>query len=455
MRQLRNRYFRLFVALGLVVVVALGITRVVRAVEFDDDGTVAAGEVIDDDLFISAETVTIDGVVNGDLFASGSTVVVNGEVNGNLIVSGAEVEINGLVAGSLVFGGQMLLLNGEVGGTVYAGGSQLTLASSANVGRNVFFGGFSLDTEQESVIGRDLIMGGSQARLAGEVDGDVQADVAAFELSGYVGGDVRASVEEPGEGPPIQFLWPGLPPMMDPGIRVAESAQVAGTLTYISPVPQEEAIRASPVGGIVYEQAQLDVEPQADLATSVGPWLLARLRDLITLLVLGGIAVWRIPALLGRLADKARTALLPSAGWGALSLIAGYVGILFAGTVVLVLGFLLGVVTLGGLARTVFGIGFSSLGLVFASFSLAVAYGSKLVVAHWIGNGLLRRFSPQHAGSGWGVILGVFVYMLLRSIPFLGWVVGALVTLVGLGAMWLLFRERRRAPAVPAGVSDA
>jgi hypothetical protein len=37
----------------------------------------------------------------------------------------------------------------------------------------------------------------------------------------------------------------------------------------------------------------------------------------------------------------------------------------------------------------------------------------------------------------------------LRTIPFLGWLVDVFVTIVGLGAMWIYFRERTK-PAVNA-----
>ena len=43
---------------------------------------------------------------------------------------------------------------------------------------------------------------------------------------------------------------------------------------------------------------------------------------------------------------------------------------------------------------------------------------------------------------------------MLRSIPFLGWLIGLIVTVIGLGAMWLLFQEWRngRKPAAEAVV---
>ena len=51
----------------LVLMIGFGLTTTARAVEFDEDGLSEAGEVIDDDLFISAETVEIRGTVKGDV----------------------------------------------------------------------------------------------------------------------------------------------------------------------------------------------------------------------------------------------------------------------------------------------------------------------------------------------------------------------------------------------------
>jgi hypothetical protein len=132
----------------------------------------------------------------------------------------------------------------------------------------------------------------------------------------------------------------------------------------------------------------------------------------------------------------------------------GYLGILVAGAVILAIGIFLSLVTLGGLARTIFGVGFSGLGLVTALFSLLVGYGSKLIVAYLIGELILAAAARNLNGRRyWAVVLGVVIYSLVRSVPFLGWVIGVLATLFGLGAAWLAWRAWRaeRRAALPAG----
>jgi hypothetical protein len=131
-------------------------------------------------------------------------------------------------------------------------------------------------------------------------------------------------------------------------------------------------------------------------------------------------------------------------------IILGFVGAAVLVGLVLVVGILLGVVTLGGLAGVTFGIGFSGLSLTFGLFLLSIVYGSKLVVAHMVGELVLQRLLPQYAERAiLALTLGVALYVLVRSVPMLGWLIGAIVTLLGLGAMWLLFRQWRGASPGP------
>ena len=434
------------VLLGLVLVGTLGIPQVVRAVEFDDDGIITADEVIDDDVFVSSETVVVDGTINGNLIVSGSDVTINGDVNGDVFLAGMVTAVNGRVNGNLAFIGQSLSLGGGVRGSLFCIGSSVTLEPSAVVGRNVFFNGFGLEMEPGSTVGRDVLASGYQALLTGRVERDVLAEVGALEIEGFVGRDVKAIVPEPGGESPRGPWWPGMPPMIDAGLRVAEEAHIAGTLTYVSPVEQADAIEAVPGGGVVYEPPD-EPEVRVGFAHRAGQWFLARVRDFVTLLVLGGLAVWRYQALLDRLTDQARSQPLPALGWGFAIMIGGHVAVVVLAVLVLVLGILMSVVTLGGLALTVFGVGFSGLALVFALFSLSVAYGSKLIVAYLVGKLILQRLAFAHADKAiWSLVLGIVLYVLVRSIPGLGWLIGAVMTLAGLGAMWLLFRQQRRAP---------
>ena len=98
------------------------------------------------------------------------------------------------------------------------------------------------------------------------------------------------------------------------------------------------------------------------------------------------------------------------------------------------------------------GVGYSSLSLIFTVFMLMISYGSKLVVAYLAGKLTLARLAPQYAEHRvWPMLLGVIIYVSLRSIPLLGWFLGVIVTLAGLGASGLFsgISANPRLPRLP------
>ncbi|MEW6718010.1 MAG: hypothetical protein AB1345_10975 [Chloroflexota bacterium] len=420
--------------IGLSLLLTLGVVHSAKAIEIIEEDTIPTGAVIDDDVFISAERVEINGTVNGNVFAFGSAVQVNGTINGSLLV-----------------GAQNVTIAGDVIGSVYCGASSLILNSGAMVARNVFLGGFALGTQSGSQIGRDLLVGGYQAVLSGEVGRDLLAGLGALEITGKVGRDVKVDVGESGDGFqfPMFFSPPGAPPMIAPGIRVGKDAVIGGELVYTSIQEQAGQIKAQPQGGVIY-QTPTPVEEakpptgRVNIFIDIGRWMLTRLRDFVTLLALGGLAVWKLPDLLVRLTEKVRTQPLPAAGWGFLTLIGGYAGALIIALSIILLWVILGAITLGGLAGTVSGVGLSGLSLIVTAFTLLVSYGSKLILAVLLGKLILKGLAPKHADHKvWPLLVGVFVYVFLRAIPLLGWLIGMAVTLLGLGAMWLVFQEER------------
>ena len=428
----KRKFLVYLIPLVLIFTLSFGLANSAKAVEFDDDGTVGADEVIDDDLFITGENVKIDGTINGDLIAVGSTVTVNGTVKG-----------------SLVTGAQAVTINGTVEGSVYSGASTLTLGEEASIGRNLFSGSFNLTTEPGSVVERDLLVGAYQVLLSGEVGRDVKGGMGALELNGKVGGDVAVEVDTSGSdssGMPSFGGPPGVDTIIPSGIRISEEAEIGGKLTYTSPAEQAESIHISPEGGVEYIIAEVPVNEVSEVspAAMVGQWAIARLREFITLLLLGALAIWQLPTLFAKVTETVQAQTLPATGWGLIVVVIGYIGAFIVAGLILATAIFFGIVTLGGLARSVFGIGFSGLSLVMAAFGLLVAYISKLVVSVAAGKFILQKLAPQYADSkAWSLVVGVLIYVLLRSIPILGWFIGLLVTLAGMGAMWLYYQSEQ------------
>ena len=408
--------------LGLLV----GLATPAQAADFRGGDTVviAADEVIDDDLFASGNRVEVNGTVNGDLFASGSEVIVNGNVEG-----------------SLVMAGQTLTLNGRVNGSLYSGGYALTIGPEAEIGRNLYFGGFSLTTESGSTIGRSLYGGNYQTILNGEVANDVQLGAAALELNGRVGGDLLAEVGDPNQStaPPFMPGFPGAVTPINPGFRQGAEASVGGELD-------------------VRETAQFAGRPGAAGAArdaglfGLGLAVTRRIGEFIALLIVGGLLLRYWPSVVERSSAQVQQRPLPSAGYGCLTTLIFFIGVPVVALVIFILALIGGWITLGRLFGTILSLGGASLGLVVVAFLFVFSLVTKAIVTFLGGRLILTRLAPQMQPGGQtdflSLALGAFIYEILRAIPLgLGWLVAAVVTLVGLGAIYLMLRREKPPPA--------
>lgn len=427
---------------SLVVIASLILPIRAQAVESDPDGQIEEGQVIEDDVFLGGERVVIDGEVKGDLFASANTIVINGIIHGSAFLAAQTIEINGTVKGSL-----------------YGASQSISLQENARIEHNLYYAGFALQAESGSSIGKDALFTGYQAVLEGKIQRDVSASVGALEIKGEIGRNVRATVgdvEERSGGSFYFYTPPAAPPMIPLGLRVDEKARIGGSLTYRSGKEQSQGIKSKPQGEVIFIPLETRKKQgtignsKGSLPYQIGKVVLQRMQELVTLFVIGLIGLWLLPQQLQLWKERMKAEPLASGLNGLLTVLVGYSGAALIALVLLAIGIFLGVLTLGGLSKTVLGIGFSSLGFALAVFSLIVAYLSKVLVALWIGEWVAHRFAPQSVPKvGIVLLVGIFIYGMARSIPILGWVIGVLATLVGVGAIYLGLRDRIRPPAKP------
>lgn len=461
MHLLKNSRFRLSLVLGLVLLLAFGLVGTAQAFEFPDGELIDQDTVINDDIFIMIDKIQIDGVVNGVAFINSSTAILNGTINGDLVVMAAAVEINGQVNGNLIASGQIIQINGQVSGSTFVLGNTTTLTSQARIDRNLYMMGYCLDMQPGSQIGIDISLNGYQALLNGQVGRDALVNVAAFELSGQVAGNVELAVSPPDDpetfATPLFYYFlegPGVPLPTPGGIRIAPQASIRGDLRYTSPVEQPKGIPAGVIAGDVTYTLTEDTESTAALRRQL---FQSRVHELVTLLVLGGAVLWLLPGPLSQAAEKVRRP-LPALGRGILLTLAGYLAL---GTILLlmvVITILLVFVNLKGLAQFTGWIGVSSAVLALATFAILAIYGSKLVVASMVGRWIFQRLRPGYSGHPyWPLLVGVLIYILLSAIPILPLhsLFVLCVTAIGMGAMWLAYRSRRQSNApAPLNVED-
>ncbi len=454
---MNRRYLkRSLIAVGLLLLLSLLVAAPVLAAEFEGGDVVVIDEDVDDDLYVAGREVIVNATIHGDLIAVGGEITVNGVVEEDFWCAGGTVHINGTVADD-----------------ARIAGSDLRLGSGGQVGDDVFGAGFGFTAEPGSVIASDVFIAGYQALLGGEIDGDVQAGLAALEISGHITGDVKAEVEEPDpEFEQVSFfmtMWNPYAParIVGPGLRISEEAQIDGELTYTSPVTVE--IPDVVGGAIVYqtpvpeevEAPEVEVpEIPAGALTLAGivwwiiRWIIGIVRNFVSLLIIGVLLLWLIPKWLKEVVQHWKEKPVHSLGWGVAVLVAFFVAVPLLFMVMIVLNIIAGLATLGGLAWPIMGTWLVLETVLIVGFSMIAIYITKIAFSYLLGWLILKDTAPAWVDKAMGLIpllIGLAIFVLVRSIPFLGGLFSLLVTIFGLGAVWLLAWVRIYKPREKAG----
>lgn len=387
------------------------------------------------------DTVTIGAgeTVNEDLYLAGNRIVVDGTVDGDLIATGTDIVINGVVTGDVLGASQSLIINGTVEDDVRFAGTVVRISGGAQVGDEIMSAGYALVLEPGSQVGGDVTFVGGQVVIDGEVGGDLNTNAGGVAFNGAVGGNADITTDSQGEQPafsPFQFM-PNAPdvPLLVPGLDVGQDARVGGTLNLT--VPTEAAVGDLPPGlDPTVEVTGVPEEPEENpllrfLSDFVGRFLV--------LIIAAAIVMWLAGRLLQESALQLRVQPWPSLGWGAviyflfpllLLAVAFAAGLFMA---------LLGAIGLDGVGSALFIATLLVLGAALMIFIVVLAIVSKLVVGKAIGDWLFR--SQENPNSWLVMAAGLAIVSLLVELPYAGPVLNLLLTIAGVGGLWLAFRE--------------
>jgi len=375
----------------ILIVTLLMIFTTVPVLAFDARSggriNVTSGEVVDDDLYVAAEAVTIDGTINGELWAAASTVTVNGAVTGSVMAAAETVNIGGEVDHAVRAVGQTLSISGNVNGDLMVAGGEVNIASTAT-------------------IKGDLLLAAGNIRIDGLIEGDVKGYGDEVAIGNGVKGNVDLKVESLTLLPTANIQG-DLTYTSEEEADIQSGAQIAGAITHNLPPVKEEPAKAFPPFGIVGKVIR---------------FLMALLAGLVIIL----IAQRRLTSI----AESIRSKPGASAGWGALIVfIAPIAAVLVCFTVV---GIPVGLIALG-----LWGM---------ALYLAQIPVG--LFIGRWI-IGRFRAVEGKAIMVGalaLGLVLLKLLELLLGLIPLpgLGFFIGlAVVGLFGLGAVVVAERKRR------------
>jgi cytoskeletal protein CcmA (bactofilin family) len=167
-----------------------------------DKVVVGAQEVIDDDLYVFAKEVDIQGTVRGDVVTAARKVILQGNVEGDVFSAAAETVAKGQVGGSLRSATNDLLLGATVGKDALLAGNRLRLLPEGNIPGDLIIAGNSVDVR--TAVGGDMRVASQTVTLGAPVRGTVNAEVGtlSFAEGGSIGGDLSITAEHAVQVPP-------------------------------------------------------------------------------------------------------------------------------------------------------------------------------------------------------------------------------------------------------------
>ncbi|MBN1376594.1 MAG: hypothetical protein JXA01_10630 [Dehalococcoidia bacterium] len=390
-----NKWVKFSAALASALILLILMFIPVQAADIRNgqDVVVGAGEVVNDDLYLSGSEVTVDAAVNGDVIAVGNRVIINGDVNGSIIAAASIVIINGRVSGSVRAAGNTVTIKNNIGNDV------VSLAGVTSI-------------TPEAVIGRDFVAASGTVDVNGPVYRNIECNAGRLTINSSIGGSVSTEVSQVSLGP---------------------SASIQGNLEYTSDNEANIASGASIKGGVQRtepEQAPADQTPAAVLGAMLSA-VIAFLMGFMAILALATYAAALLAGIVTILISRKhlvgvvetlRNKPWSCLGWGAL-------------TAVLI------PIAVAILCAIIVGIPLAAAGL--AVYIIAL-YLSHIVTALWLGKWMLRKLAYNDNTSHLigSLALGLLVIYVLCLIPFINILADLAAILFGFGAIIYYIKER-------------
>jgi cytoskeletal protein CcmA (bactofilin family) len=371
---MKKHIFKGIILLPLVLMfVLLAATPAMAAdLRSGDAVVISSGDVIDDDLYIAASSIAINGVVNGDVVSVGSTITVTGKINGSIIAIGSTINIGGEITESVRVVGSSVTVTGIIGGD---------LVTAVN----------DIDIDKSAVIQRDLVFAGREIDIDAPISEEITGWGSQVTIRDIVGGDVEIGVET---------------------LTIASTAEIKGDLVYYSEDPATIESGAKIDGTTTHEPAKYRM-PDFPIIRNFRIW--GAVIGFFMALIPGIIIILIAPRRSKAVAAAIKTKPLLSLGWGALLLIATPIAILI-------------------LCVTIIGIPLGIIGVIL--YGLAIFFGQiafGLFIGYWI-IGSTRNVDSKGILI-LAFLLGFVLLTLVKLIPFVGPFIWIVTTIFGIGAM--------------------
>jgi len=135
-------------------------------------------------VILEDDVVSIDEPIEDDLFITGESININAPID-SAVIAGGDIDINAPVKGDLFVIGRQVNVNSDVGGKIVAAGGTVNIRD--DVARNVVVAGGQVRIRSTSEIGRDVLILGGSVYNAGNINGTLAVRADSFQNVGTAG----------------------------------------------------------------------------------------------------------------------------------------------------------------------------------------------------------------------------------------------------------------------------
>lgn len=345
---------------------------------------VNADEIIEDNFFRYGENVDIKGNVMGDvIIAASKELTIDGDVEGDVIAVAETITINGQVNGNVRIAAADITINNKVGKNATIAAGHATFTENADIGWTLSF-----------VAG--------ELNINCPINGNLYGYGGDINIDSTIGNNVTLFLDELGQ------------------LNLLEKTEIGGKLEYRGEKNAVIDDAASINGDTIHKLIPASVNNARDFLARFS--IYGKFISLFSLLLIGTLII----SIFIKTSDKITHELSVNPAqkmlWGLL--------ILIAFPVCLIL-----------LAITIIGAPLSLIGL---GIYLFINYISTIFVGLFIGDKILNYKKNKSVNPVWIMMLGTLIFVILKNIPYIGWVFGFVGIIWFLGTIIVLIKNIKK-----------
>jgi len=329
--------------------------------------------------FKAAEEIIIDKPLYDNLYGAAGSIKILDRVVGDFIGAAGSIDVDNDIYGDLAIAGGDINLNGKVNGDVRAAAGNINI--NGNIGRDFVGSGGNININ--GIIENDLVVSAGNINIKGTINGNADIHAGKITITGIIGQNARIIADE---------------------IVIGPDAQINGNLDYDADMIDFSEGNVKGVVTII-EQSPSKILPR----------VFGQIIYMILLFITGVLMIAIFKKSTPKVVKKISENTFLAAGIGFLILIAVPIASLI-------------------LIITIIGIPFAILLLL--AYGVAIFLGT-VYVAISIGTPLLRKKKSIYLK----LLVGVFLYGVVVSLPIMGGLVCFVGVIVGLGGLYLGFKK--------------